>query len=620
MQTPDDLMRYYLQELDYLREAGGAYAERYPKIAARLQLEAGESPDPHVERLIESVAFLTARIRQNFDNALPEVSGELLDVLYPHYQQPIPPMAIAQFRPDREKGGLTGANHIPRGTRLFSHATGELVCHFRTGYDVTLWPIEVESLAEQPPPEWEGLAEPADAVSMLFLRLRSWGPSFTELCQGDDPLRRLRFFINGSDATATQLWRLLLAQTVDVQIRGAGGQLGLGSDVFKPVGFSQAESLLPGMPEAHPAYRLLQEYFAFPRRFRFVDLDLELDQGLGVLAPEIVSAGQVLDVAIFFNRRADRKSWLSLKPELFSLGATPVINLFPRTTEPLRFDRTRSEYRLVPDRRRERYTEIQSVESISASADATERHREIRRYYSFHHDLGSQADGERAFWHTRRVPTQLKDAVGSDILLSFHDLDWDPGRPAEDVLYAHTLCNNRNLAEQLGDKSVLQSDQTDVLAVTLGAATQHAQPALGGEARWRLVSHLSLNYLSLTEGDKSLRLLKEMLELYNPHGRSSTLRQIRNLESLSTRSVLRRMKSEETWRGFVRGTEIDIVLDDQTETPGTGGNLLFAMVLDRFFALFAPADSFTQVVVREKSEQKKEWVRWPPRIGERVLP
>jgi type VI secretion system protein ImpG len=51
-----DLLHYYVQELAYLRRAGVSFAQRYPKVASRLELSENESPDPHVERLIEAFA------------------------------------------------------------------------------------------------------------------------------------------------------------------------------------------------------------------------------------------------------------------------------------------------------------------------------------------------------------------------------------------------------------------------------------------------------------------------------------------------------------------------------------------------------------------------------------
>jgi type VI secretion system protein ImpG len=100
----DDFLPYYLDELAYLRRMGREFARTYPKIAARLELAGGLSTDPHVERLIESFAFLTARLERRLDLELPEIGASLLGVLYPNLVNPVPPLAIARFQvdPDRD--------------------------------------------------------------------------------------------------------------------------------------------------------------------------------------------------------------------------------------------------------------------------------------------------------------------------------------------------------------------------------------------------------------------------------------------------------------------------------------------------------------------------------------
>ena len=96
----DELLPYYERELTFVRQMAAEFAEKYPKVAGRMLLEANQCEDPHVERLIEAFALLAGRVHHKLDDEFPEITEALLDVLYPHYLRPVPPQAVMQFQPD----------------------------------------------------------------------------------------------------------------------------------------------------------------------------------------------------------------------------------------------------------------------------------------------------------------------------------------------------------------------------------------------------------------------------------------------------------------------------------------------------------------------------------------
>src|SRR4051812_14405058 len=102
----DRLEEFYEKELMFIRRMAADFARERPKIADRLMLspDARESADPHAERLIESFAFLTARIRLKLEDEFPEIVNSLMGLLYPHYLAPIPSMSVAQFTLDPSHG------------------------------------------------------------------------------------------------------------------------------------------------------------------------------------------------------------------------------------------------------------------------------------------------------------------------------------------------------------------------------------------------------------------------------------------------------------------------------------------------------------------------------------
>lgn len=599
MRAPgNDFLRYYLEELSYLREMGEQFARSYPKVASRLELQPGECPDPHVERLIESFAFLTARIQSDLDSDFPEIAAELLDVLYPHYLRPVPSMAVARFEFDPERAKLTTGFDIPKHTPLFTVADQGAVCRMRTSYPVTLWPVKVTHAEIEVPERFDFLG--SDVASVLRIRLESLADPLETL--GVD---RLRFYLHGDPVLVSRLYETLLRDTIRVAVvpHDAKSHSYLPKSAVTPVGFEEDEEVIPYPRHSHPAYRLLQEYFAFPEKFHFVDVS-----GLAGRA-----SGGSIDLLFLLDRASKRR--LLLTPDTFSLGCTPIANLFRKTTEPIRIDQRQIEYRLVGDMRKERTTEIHSIVTVSGSSNDAHSTREYAPFYSYTHGMDMRK--QKAFWHARRVPSAREDLTGTDVLLSFRDLDFKPTHPPEEIVFAHTLCTNRALAVQLPADALLQTDESIPTAriVCLKKPTRPLDPPLGGQALWRFVSHLSLNHLSLTEERESLRALHEILGLYCFSESPAHWQQIRGIQAMSQRRIMRRANRDD-WKGFARGTEVTLTFDD-THYAGSSAFLL-ASVLSRFFGLHASTNSFTQLVMARVAREG-EPNRWPPMAGGKAV-
>jgi type VI secretion system protein ImpG len=599
--SSDDFLLYYLEELSYLRQMGERFARAYPKVAGRLELQRDECPDPHVERLIESFAFLTARIQSDLDSDFPEIAAELLNVLYPHYLTPVPSMTVVRFEVDPQRGKLTTGHEIPRHTQLFAHAEREAVCRMRTAYPVTLWPIEVKSAEMVTPDNFDFLDNASDVASVLRLRLESRADPFDVL-----EIDKLRFYLHGEPVLVGRLYELLMNDLVGVAVLPAGTKTPrrIARDAVAPVGFNRDDDVIPYPKYSHPAYRLLQEYFAFPEKFHFLDV-----RRLGGSM-----TGDRVDLLFLLNKMPAAK--LLLTPETFSLGCTPAINLFRKTSEPIRIDHRRLEYRLVPDLRREKTTEIHSILSVSGTSDPTDPTRDYAPFYSFTHDMERRA--QRAFWHGRRLTAQHPDMSGTDVLLSFRDLDFSPARPPDEIVYAHLLCTNRALAAEIPAGGELQTDEAAPVSriVCLKKPTRPVQPPLGGQALWRLVSHLSLNYLALGDTEDSLKSLREILGLYCISDAPALRQQIQGIRRMSHRKVVRRMDGE-AWKGFCRGTEVELLFDESAFVGASA--FLMATVINHFLGLFASTNSFTQLLIRRSARESEVWKRWRPMAGAKAV-
>ncbi len=591
----EELLSYYQDELDYLREAGQEFADLYPKVAARLELGPDGSADPHVERLLEGFAFLTARVRMNLDQQFPEITTALLEVLYPQYLAPIPSASVARFEADPDEGKITTGHLIERHTPLFAEALDGVTARFRTCYPVTLWPLEVTEARVESTDRYDFLDGRPDVASVIRVRLNCRQGKLEELAMDS-----LRFYLNADLRTAANLYELIFAQGAGAMVLPEDGpRRTLPPGAIRPVGFDDDDQLFPYPPHSLAGYRLLQEYFAFPRKYLFWDLT-----GL-----EGTLKGGFFDILLLLKRVPDR--FIQVDPDTFALGCTPVVNLFRKTTEPLRLDHRKHEYRLIPDIRRERSTEIHSILTVSRSVDETNEIERLDPYYSFSHQI--ETEGTKGFWTARRLATGRRDIPGTEMHLSFVDLAFDPGLPNVQTVYAHTLCTNRRLAEQLPHGAALQTDSAAPVRtiLLLHRPTPQQDPPATGESGWRLISHLSLNHLSLSDEASALKALREILTLHAGIAEPAVQRQIAGIRELVTRPVVGRVGSE-AWRGFVRGTEITVTFDEEA-FAGTNA-FIFATVLRHFFGLYASVNSFTRTVARNTRNQE-EWKRWPPLAG-----
>lgn len=593
----DELLDHYQAELRYLREMGESFARDYPRIAGRLELGPDESADPHVERLIESFAFLTARMQLNLRDDFPELTGALLELLCPHLVRPMPSASIARFTVDPDQGKLTTGHEIARGTMLYADTTGDETCRFRTTYPVTLWPVEIAEAGFESPDRFDFGSQVA---TVLRLRIAASRGSLAEL-----ELDQLRFYINEELSQAADLYELLTAQRIQTAIlpEGSTRPIFLPEPSVRPVGFTPEEAILPHPDRGHDGYRILQEYFAFPRKFLFLDI-----AHLGGHR-----SARHFDLLFLLRRMPHQR--LSVDRETFQTGCTPVVNLFVKSTEPVRLDHLRHEYRLIPDMRREKTTEIYSILSVSTAPRGNEKAEQFQPFYSFRHETAGRDGG--AYWLARRVPTGRAEVPGTEMRISFLDLDANVAKMSVQTVFATTLCTNRRLAEQLPMAAELQIEEAAPLSriELLHLPTRAKSPPTGGATQWRLVSHLSLNHLSLTSGADGRRALQEILRLYGGADELSVQQQIQGIIAMRCRNVVRRLDGE-AWRGFCRGTEVEITLDEELFV-GTNA-FLFASVLNHFLALYATINSFTQLVLRS-ARREGEWHRWPPLSGEHRL-
>jgi type VI secretion system protein ImpG len=610
----DELLQYYENELSFLRRMGAEFAEKYPKIASRLVLEANKCEDPHVERLLEGVALLAARVHLKIDDDFPEIVEALIQVLYPHYLRPIPSMSVAEFQVDAGMVEPETGLKIERGAILASRTVGGVPCKFRTAYDLSFWPLDVSAAEWKPADRLNFAGRTPDAVGALRLELRCQG----ELTFSGIAPDSLRFYLHGESALVHTLYEILGNNCLEILVRdlspkAKGNFLSLPPESIRPVGFDEDEGMLPYPGRSFAGFQLLQEYFCFPQKFLFLDLS-------GFDRVRAAGFGGRIEVVFVISafEAPDRRQILEtqLSASTFRLNCTPIVNLFPHTAEPILLDQTRYQYPLIPDVGHRSSMEIFSIERVSAARPGSEELSEIEPLYSFRHSVSKRESG--AFWYATRTPSRLRNDQGTDIVLAFAGASSQPELPDTDTITARTLCTNRDLPARLpfGNESgdfTLESAAPVRRIVALVKPTATIRPPLGRDLSWRLLSQLSLNYLSLVSD--GLGALQDMLRLYNFGEAAHVEKQIKGLVGLAARPHFAPVSGDGALF-FARGTRVEMEFDE--DLFAGGGVYLFSAVLDRFLGLYVSLNSFVQLLV--KSRQRRETLKsWPPRAGRRIL-
>ncbi len=614
----DSIYRYYERELIFIRQMAQEFARQYPGAAGRLLLEPNRSVDPHVERLIEAFALLTGRVQHKLDDEFPELTDALITILYPHYLKPIPSMAMVQFVPDPTRTPMKTGFVLPRGSRLRTRPVNDLPCRFRTAYPVTLWPVTLTQARLQPPPFPPGYSPPAGTVAAMRLAFDLQGTAKL----GELSLDSLRFHLLGDNQFVAQLYEVLFNHTLQVVLRSPSEPnkppvVLDAKQAIRPVGFESDEGLLPYPARSFLGYRLLTEFFSYPAKFLFFDL-----VGLARLCKGSTSTNFE---AIFYLSRSNPVLEQGVEVGTFRLGCTPIVNLFEQTAEPIALNHSRFEYRVVPDVSQPLGMEVYSIDEVTSADPTAGVTTTYQPFFSFHHGEGQQQ--RRAFWYATRRPSTREGDAGLEIFLHLVDLDFDPRLPSGSTLVVRTTCTNRDLARQLqraGEQLYFELEAVAPLAGIrcVRTPTLPLRPPRRRAAYWKLLSHLSLNHLSISDPIEGKAALQEILRLYDYSDPESgqQLAEINRLliegiTSVSSRRVLGRTSSGAA-SGFCRGVEITIELDEE-KYIGTGA-YLFASVLECFLGLYASLNSFTQLVVRTR-QTEDVMKKWPPRAGEQVL-
>lgn len=573
--------RYFQDELAYLREIGDEFARENPRLAPYL---GRESRDPDVERLLEGFAFLTGRLREKLDDELPEVAHSLIELVWPNYLRPVPAMTVVEFN---VIPGADASAPVPRGTMVASRPVAGTACRFQTTYEVRCLPVSVTAVETDSTP----------TSSRLVVRLQlNDGVDMGQL--GVD---RLRLFLDGGSdaAVARDLYRALLQHTRQIEVVGAQGtRFALGPEAVAPVGFAADEAVLPYPPNAFPGFRMLQEYFALPEKFMFVDV--AVGGRLRTLR------GNEIELRFAFARPLDRGT--NAVRGTIRLNCTPVVNVFEDDGEPINLDHRKSEYRVRPMGGRERHLDVYGVEKVVGWVRGRNEQVVYKPFASYRPIV--EGGGGEVYYRIRRRSGVAAQSV--DTYVSFVDAQNRALPIAAETVSVELTCTNGRAPEALAIGAVDQPTATSPTFATFRNPVRVSPPTappIDRNLLWILISNLALNYGSLADP----HALGTILSTYNV--RAQVDEQERRRMELMLEGIQAVATEPMDWirRGVVlRGVRYVLTVQE-SKLGGDAEAFLFGTVLDRFLDMFSNINSVHQLILQ--GVERNVRYQWDVRTG-----
>ncbi|MCF1370733.1 type VI secretion system baseplate subunit TssF [Burkholderia cenocepacia] len=598
---PKDLLPHFEREMTLLRRSMQTFAQRFPKVAARLAITGGHSDDPHVERLLQSFALMAACHDVRLDDDVPAFTHSFLDALYGVFLRPFPSCAIAQFHGDFGSEP-TGPRVVPRGDRLIAPIGKEV---FRIEDDIAIAPLTVSVVryttsAVAP----RDVALPPETTGLLTFTFELTTPTATFGIVPD----RLRLHFTGAREIVAALTdaALLLAGRGFAEADDSTRWKRLPEAMFTAVGFEPADALLDVRPDdVLWPFHLLMTYCAVPERFDFVDLDMRAIK-------RIAGSGRrvVLHLAIAGvhpdSHRAQRLA--AATADHVRLFCAPVINLFQDDAQPIETRAGCAHYAVKAlaqaGASRTAIWSIDTVRHVSDSGAST-----LAPFRSLQHGTGMRPG---LFWMVLRDEARraLKEPVDSrskeadttptpaetaeslrGVELELVDQDGRPADPGHRKLEIHLSCTQGDLSGMRERELAMPSGDPLGTISLLNRPTRSQPPAFRYGELWDLLSLLVPQAIRLDKG--GLTQLRRLCARWAEDAVDAG-RRFDAIVSLSTARVRCWLPGKPA-SAFVHGLEVRLVVDEQRFAAFSLSG--FAHVMERLFAPYVPVTSFVQVVL-----------------------
>ena len=616
----DSLLDAYERELKYFREASLDFAAAHPAIGQHLGLEADAAVDPFVERLIEGAAFLAARVQQRLDRSVDHFADHLLDQVLPSVNAPVPSTAIVRLDPGATVSTITTQVRLPRGSmlRLTSNAARSRPFFLKTAQAITLRPMTVgdwhwidgaaalrsadlgSSLAKNSVAALRVDWHIAESVRAMPLDVSDLELYFDGV--GQAPMAALA-------SVCTQARRLVMVSVSGNSRRVVGSWR---ADEAMTLAALQPDSalLMEGETGLYAGFRLLQEYFVLPERFRLLSLRFGATQ-----APP----SERIELYFVFDQ-AVPSLVADLERTRLTAYCVPVVNLYPRVLDRAALD-TGGEARLVADRTRA--TDFEVVAVLGGHAYLAGQAKGVPLMPLYASGL-IENDEDYRFSTRREIDRAPSNETSRTAGVYLPTESWlvladapDGTDAAPTHVAAQALVSNRERCYEVvrgaGGYTLALEDPVPVESVVF--AVTPTPPESAGTAHvasWRLLGALRLNYFSLfgEEGKAGPEPWRALLALFSDPKNRFAGPVVAGVIGASVETAVARLPGSGPL-SFARGA--DIVLDVDQALAESGQYFALGAILDVLLAGYASVNSFTRLTLRDARGHVLH--RWPARAG-----
>ncbi|MGB9992682.1 type VI secretion system baseplate subunit TssF [Pseudoduganella rhizocola] len=581
----DKLLPHYEQELGILRRASQQFAERHPALAKELGLAADCSADPEVERLLQSVALLNATTSQRIASAHEQLTAALLRNTRPHAIRTLPSSAIAQIDLSGEKSrNITHASCIERGTE-FRALTGNEDCRFRNAFDLVLLPLTIDTCRySQSIDVPSSLQLPSHCAASIELGIRTTvaGTPLHKNCAAP-----LRLYIDAPPQLRAALFEALFTRAISICIESHGAWKLLDNLPFSLPVLHEDTSLLP--PPLDP----LAEYFAYPDKFAFLDVDLP---ALLQACPPHAEHLRVVIALPDKRNAAVGRALLELNAAQLKTGCAPLINLYPLAALPMRLTPERHEYQLEPAERSTRSSALYTIDSVRLTRKTGEASCELPCYD------GTSHANSNLFWQLR--------TAGEENFIRLLDSDGLPASCDGGILCITFTATDGDAPQALktgqpgGNLAARKGNAWPVRLLHRPTAPQVKWPEQ--QQQWQLLSPPRLRI------DDTAEALREVLRLHGGTRQAALIDAIRTVLYMSTFS----WHQEDGNSRYLHGMAVTVLIDEQRAPEHS--MFVFATLLSHWFRYTTREGSFTQLTFLSATTGDV-LVRCQPQAGTRPL-
>ena len=599
----EELLPYYEKQLQEFALQSRVFAKKYPKIAQRLSLNQEQIDDPHIERLIQAFSLIAARIDKKLEDSYDVFTRSLFEVMFPQYLRHFPACTVVSFEDIEKQKKLTEGTIVPENTTLKSRSVKGVQCEFKTSMAVQLLPLQLKFLEFQ-----------TNQSSHLHLNQNATLVFSFEAFNGAEAWldnEVLPIYLDAISNFPLQFLDAVFKSETSFSLKSGQHTLAI-ENPFEVMGFAENESLLPLDQHTHHAYRLLMEYFCFSEKFNYLKLNLK---GLKKLTQRNSQFELHVHLKLNLTDPAIVHNYSALNIANFKLFSSPAVNLFEKKAEPQKIDHKKLEYPILTDAHHPEFYRVYSILNMQMMREKHEQDAvtyPITPFFAMSH---AHKENVRYFYALNQKQYQHKNIELGYSIISRH---LNPHEIKSDFISTNLLCSNGNLPYESMSLSQHTLNMNGTGLVRRAQVLKRPTPCYvfngNKEEQWRLISHLSLNLMTLMQ-ENAVPHIQELLALYNLSNAKENHLLIDAIQGIEFEST-HKMMNIKPFPAFVRGIKVKVSI--KAEVFRGHSLYIFSQLLSYVFNLKVQMNSFVDLIIFD-DQSRQELYQCVQNVGGKKL-